>query len=113
MGKIWNMLAYVTGVNTALYSLFIILKKTDLLIDGKFGVSWYEKLVFSGFYIILNLIFPIYLLYVYGTIDLETINDCLKKDKGITMFIYLFVLLFGTALTIYVFIYLLKTIGGK
>ena len=74
---------------------------------------YYDKLVFSGFYIILNLVFPIYLLYMYGTIDLDTINDCLKKDKGITMFIYLFVLLFGTALTIYIFIYLLKTLGGK
>lgn len=113
MSKIWNMLVYVTGTNTVLYTLFIILKKTDLLLNGKFGLAWYDKLVFSGFYIILNLVFPIYLLYMYGTIDLDTINDCLKKDKGITMFIYLFVLLFGTALTIYIFIYLLKILGGK
>ena len=113
MGKIWNMLVYVTGTNTVLYTLFIILKKTDLLLNGKFEIAWYEKLVFSGFYIILNLIFPINLLYMYGTINFDTINDCLKKDNGITRVIYLFVLLFGTALTIFVFIYLLKTIGGK
>lgn len=40
MGKIWNMLVYVTGTNTVLYTLFIILKKTDLLLNGKFGLAW-------------------------------------------------------------------------
>lgn len=113
MDKIKRMLFYSFGVNMAIYTSYILRALAGKIMGETFKWEWYDKPLYVLTFIILNLVFPIYLLMRYGDISLNVIDECFKdKQNPILVGVFIFVALFNISLTLFAMACIIYVIGA-
>lgn len=113
MNKVKRMLFYSFGVNMTIYASYVLRALAGKIMGEPFTWEWYDKPLYVLTFIVLNLVFPIYLLMRYGDISLNVIDECFKdKQNPILVGVFIFVALFNVSLTLFAMACIIYVIGA-